>query len=136
MISVNCSNCINHCCGYNPLLTPVLLPSEEERFKDYSTKVVTPHREMFMLKKGEDENCIFLDNVTIRCNIYEQRPLECMLYPFLLDFSNGKARVKLDERFCPNLKTLEFNMDKINTILNKHEFPEDWIKGYIHLENC
>ena len=135
MIKIDCNKCNNHCCGKNPYLTSVLLPSEEERFKDHSQSVKTPYRKMQVLRKKANGNCIFLDDKTTKCTIYDKRPLECQLYPFLLDFSKGKPDVKLDERFCPHLKTLSFDKNKIYAFIQKHSFPKDWIKAYKTLDN-
>ncbi|MDF1497519.1 MAG: YkgJ family cysteine cluster protein [Patescibacteria group bacterium] len=135
MININCNDCKNHCCGSNPHLTPVLLPSEEERFKENSQIVETPFREMRTLGKKENGNCIFLDDKTTKCTIYNERPLECRLYPFLLDFSFGKPNTKLDKRFCPNLNTLYFDKDEISALIKKEQFPKDWIKAYGVLED-
>ena len=134
MININCSGCNNHCCGKNPYLTPILLPSEKKRFEKHSKKIITPHREMFLLAKKKNGNCIFLDDKTINCTIYDERPLECRLYPFLLDFSEGKPDVKLDKRFCPHLSTLKFDKEKILEMINKNEFTKVWILAYDSLQ--
>lgn len=134
MINIKCEGCRNHCCGQNIYLTPVLLPSEEQKFNDYSVIIETPYRNMRVLAKKEDGNCIFLDDKT-RCTIYDQRPLECKLYPFLLDFDFGLG-VKLDKRFCQSLGTLNFDKNLISVLLREQEFSEDWIKGYLCLEDC
>ena len=135
MIQIDCGNCNNHCCGSNPYLTPVLLPSEEEKFKKNARSVKTPYREMWTLAKKESGNCIFLDNKATRCTIYDERPLECRLYPFLLDFSKEKLDVKLDERFCPHLKTLLADKQKITALVQTQQFPKDWIEAYKTLED-
>lgn len=134
MIHIDCSGCGNHCCGRNPSLTPVLLPSEEDRFKEHSVIVRTPNRELRVLAKKENGNCVFLDDKAMRCTVYGERPLECKLYPFLLDFSKEKPDAKLDRRFCPHLRTLQFGRGKISEFIKKHSFPEDWIKAYESLE--
>lgn len=134
MISINCDECNKNCCQ-NPHLTPILLPYEEKRFKNYSRKIKTPFRDMFVLIKKNNGPCIFLDDKTKKCTTYQKRPLECTLYPFLLDFEKTKATVKLDKRFCPHIKTLKFDKEKIIAFLNKNEFPSNWIKGYLALED-
>lgn len=135
MIKINCEGCINHCCGQNNHLTPVLLPSEELKFNEKSVVVEAPYRAMRVLAKKSDGNCIFLDDKT-RCTIYDQRPLECRLYPFLLDFEFGIA-AKLDKRFCSGLESLKFDRSLISDLLKEHksEFSEDWIKAYLSMED-
>jgi Fe-S-cluster containining protein len=135
MIQINCNGCTNHCCGVNPHLTPILLPFEEAKFKKYAQRVQTPYRELWILAKKENGNCIFLNDKTIRCEIYLERPLECRLYPFLLDYSKGQPDVKLDERFCPGLKTLHSNKESISALVQKQQFPKNWIDAYKTLED-
>lgn len=129
MIKIECKGCNNSCCQ-NPNLVPVLLPTEEERFKKESKKIKTEFGDIFVLTKKENESCIFLNDETKTCTIYTDRPLECNLYPFLLNFENNTAEVKLDQRFCPHLDTLTFDNNKITDYLKKYHFPEDWIKKY------
>ena len=129
MISINCEGCSNSCCQ-NLHLTPVLLPSEEKRFKKYSRKIKIPYRDISVLAKKENGNCVLLDDRTKRCTIYDKRPLECFLYPFLLDFSKAMVSVKLDRRFCPHLATLTFGKKKLIAFVRSHQFPSDWVKSY------
>jgi Fe-S-cluster containining protein len=128
MISIDCTNCKKHCCGEIRKLRPVLLPSEEKRFKKYSDIVKMAGRDMLVLKQKKG-NCIFF-NKKKKCIIYTKRPLECRLYPFLLDFSKKQANVKLDKRFCKSLKTLAFDKRKIISYVRKHKFPREWVKEY------
>src|SRR3989344_7253100 len=137
MIKINCYGCTkpNHCCQ-NIHLTPILLPSEEAVFRVYSEKVKTPYRDMFALRKNPKDNCVFLNEDTKQCSIYNQeRPLECFLYPFLLNFSDSTPKVTLDDRFCPHIKTLEYNLSEIIIYVRNHQFPIDWIKGYDSLQD-
>lgn len=135
MIQIDCRNCNNHCCGSNPHLTPVLLPSEEEKFKKYAHCIKTSYRPVWTLAKKENGNCIFLEDEATRCTIYNERPLECRLYPFLLDFSKEKPDVKLDERFCPRLRTLLADKERIAALVQIQQFPKDWIEAYQTLED-
>jgi hypothetical protein len=136
MIQIDCSGCTNHCCGKNPNLTPVLLPCEEDDFQDSSKCVKTPYGEVRILRKKDDGNCIFLDQKTTKCTIYNTRPLECRLYPLLLDFSKAKPDVKLDTRFCPHLHNADFNQEEIADLIQRYSFPKDWIKAYESLADC
>ena len=43
--------------------------------------------------RRDKKGCFFLDKKTLRCNIYESRPLLCRLYPFkLLETREGKFK--------------------------------------------
>lgn len=126
MIRINCSNCQTRCCGEIKNLRPVLLQSEEERFKSSAEKITTKSRDIYILK--QNPNCIFYKNN--KCAVYKDRPFECQIYPFLLDFSDKKVNIKLDERFCKSLNTLKADKEKIISYLKTLNFPEDWIDAY------
>lgn len=128
MLKITCTNCNNRCCQ-NPL-TPILLVSEEEKFIDFSKLVQTAFRDMKVLKKKDNETCIFLDNEKKLCSNYENRPLECKIYPYLLDFSSGETNIKLDTRFCPSLHTLSSDVSELLDYVRGFQYSEDWIKAY------
>ena len=130
MINIQCKGCTNSCCGKNPHLTPILLPSEEEKFREHSTEIKTPFGTIRALAKKRNNYCIFLNEKTMECTNYSERPLECKLYPFLLDFDRELPDVKLDKINCPNLNTLTFDRKSIIATVRKHEFPEQWVKAY------
>lgn len=46
---------------------------------------VGDERYIMALWRDEKEGCLFLDNTTRRCTIYEARPILCRLYPFKLE---------------------------------------------------
>jgi len=129
MIIISCKGCYNNCCKH-PYLTPILLPSEEKEFEKYSRVIETPFEKIRLLQKKENGSCIFLEDKTLRCTIYEKRPLECQIYPFLLDFSNEKVNVKLDKRYCPHLKTLKFDKEELESFVNKEKLSREWIESY------
>ena len=132
-MEIDCSGCASLCCK-DPK-TPVLLPSEEEKFKELSKLVKTPFRDMYLLGKNKDGSCILLDNKTGRCKDYSNRPFECRLFPFLLDFSKG-IEAKLDVKFCPNVNSLSYSKGEVCEFIKSQNFPEEWIKGYDSLEDC
>ena len=130
-MKIDCAGCESRCCK-DPK-TPVLLPSEEEKLKKFSTIVKTKFRDMYLLGKKEDGSCIFLDDKTMKCTNYDNRPFECQLYPFLLYISETVEAV-LDINFCPNTSSLKFDEKELTDFIRKHDFPKDWLKGYNSLE--
>jgi len=44
--------------------------------------------------------CPFLNNADNKCLIYDQRPFECQLYPFLINLRKGKVLLTVDLN-CP-----------------------------------
>ncbi len=130
MIKINCKKCLKNCCGQIKNLRPILIPSEEKRFKKYSDVHITKFRKLLILKQKKNGNCIFLNDKTKRCTIYSKRPLECKIYPYLLCFQRSKPDVYLDKRYCQSLKTLKANINEIKKFILKFEFPKDWIKAH------
>lgn len=61
--------------------------------------------------EGEGYCCAFFDLHEKRCKIYEFRPFECQLYPFLINLRNNKIILTVDLN-CPyvldNLESEEF----------------------------
>jgi len=132
-MEIDCSGCASLCCK-DPK-TPVLLPSEEEKFKELSKIVKTPFREMYLLKKKENGSCILLDDSAGKCKKYDERPFECKLFPFLLDFREG-IEVKLDVGFCHNTHLFNYFKGEVTEFIRSQNFPKEWIKGYDSLEGC
>jgi Fe-S-cluster containining protein len=130
MLSIDCSSCKNHCCGKVKELRPIMMPWEEDTFKEFCDIIKKPSHEMLVLKRKSDGNCIFLDDKAVKCKIYDRRPFECMIYPLLLKFPDKKPTVVVDRRFCKNLGSLEFDEKKVLFELKKHKFPKDWIDGF------
>jgi Fe-S-cluster containining protein len=58
--------------------------------------------------QGEGFICAFLDIQHNKCKIYELRPFECQLYPFLISMRHKKILLTLDLN-CPYVK------DKLDT---------------------
>jgi len=74
-----------------------LLTADTKRVKDISPDSLEPapyyelcdqHGRFYVsgyaLKAKEDGSCIFLDNNSKRCSIYDKRPTICRLYPYML----------------------------------------------------
>jgi len=64
---------------------------------------VNGHRYIMALRRGK-KGCHFLKKSTLKCKIYEHRPLLCRLYPFkVLETSKGKYKgFKLHKKIgCP-----------------------------------
>ena len=85
------------------------------------------------LAKGGDGRCVFLDDATRSCKIYGRRPLECRIYPFLLDFDSGVG-FKLDMSVCTHLDSLNYDGKAISGLLEAQNWPEDWIKAYLSMD--
>lgn len=49
---------------------------------------------------GQGFICPFLNSLDNKCGIYDLRPFECQLYPFLINLRNGKVLLTVDLN-CP-----------------------------------
>ncbi|RLG22951.1 hypothetical protein DRN72_00370 [Methanosarcinales archaeon] len=47
--------------------------------------------------RREDNKCIFFDGGRGRCRIYQNRPIVCRTYPFMLDFEEGRIALRVFE---------------------------------------
>ncbi len=171
-VRFRCHHC-NHCCtevvclptpkdvrrivkhtGRHPLefiefLTPdEILDVDED---DPAWLHVNGHRYIMALQRDPDEGCVFLDQDTKLCSIYEARPYLCRLYPFKVEFDRdgeykgfslhkdvgcprhrdgtvGTAHLydlyEEDERWQHEYRSL---VRKFNSMRKKHRKPEDFL---------
>jgi len=90
------------CCRYNSnpsIWTANLLEEEKRRLSLERIKLLTYQGSYI---------CSFLNPESNFCRIYAQRPLECHLYPFLLNRCEGKIYLSLDSD-CP------YTLGKVNS---------------------
>lgn len=132
MISLECERCKGLCC-HHPRLTPILTPSEAVGLEYYADRIVTPQGNIHSIRKNSKGECVFYDRKQSRCKDYDARPLECRIYPFLLDFTKEEADIRLDHRFCRYLDSLEFDRSALIKLVRSYDFPKDWILSYNHL---
>jgi len=118
------------CCRFKEMHSawaPCLL---EEEIQDLLDKKIPPaaiSSEKMLLLIPEPEGgqyiCPFLNRQDNKCKIYEFRPFECQLYPFLIAFRNKKVLLTVDIN-CPyiaqHLKSQEFKqyVDYLARFLN------------------
>ncbi|MDD4939311.1 MAG: YkgJ family cysteine cluster protein [Candidatus Omnitrophica bacterium] len=106
------------CCRFKKLdsaWSPCLL---EEEIQDLLDKKIPPacisaNKKLMPIPDPAEEGfiCPFLRAEDNRCKIYDFRPFECRLYPFLINLRKGRVVLTLDLN-CPyvteNLKKEEF----------------------------
>ena len=91
------------CCRYNQIdsvWAPCLLDKE---IQDLLNRKIPPasisidRRIVPILNPGKDNFiCAFLDPQDNQCKIYDFRPFECQLYPFLINLRNKKVILTVD----------------------------------------
>lgn len=104
MITLNCEVCKENCCGKNvDVNAPILLPHEVPKFD--VDDLNTNNGIIYRIKRGDDGNCKFFSGG--RCGIYDRRPTECKIYPYIFqyDSDNNSVYVKLHDR-CPQSKII------------------------------
>ena len=127
-IQTSCQGC--HCCG-KQLLRPILLPEESKQFPDGQIELLTTAiGQVATLAKGKDGNCIFFTDGA--CSIYNRQPLECQLYPYVLDFSgwNGYPPDLRLHSGCVQLSKLTGDIDAVWHEVSKIEFNPEWVSIY------
>lgn len=111
-ICLNCQACCRYNC--NPSIWAPILLAEEKRELNLQNIELLAFQDSYI--------CRFLNPEDNRCQIYAQRPLECRLYPFLLNRSEGKIYLSVDLN-CPFVK------EKIKS--KEFKSYSDYLIGYL-----
>lgn len=125
-VSMDCTQCANHCCGLMPHCRAVLMPWETP---GQFFGLVERHGKIYVLKRRKDGLCIFFENG--RCSAYERRPLECRLFPFKLKFDRHNVRLEVDQRCKHHMLFSQLSANRLMTGLAGYKFPVPWIWSYI-----
>ncbi len=115
-----CNACVGKfdcCCNCEDIDMPILLPFEIETISKKTKENVNQFAEkksnnLFQMKrKGGINNgeCFFFKNN--QCSIYENRPLDCRLFPFDFKEINGEYWMVYYNKVC---KAIPTNDDEIN----------------------
>lgn len=108
---LNCSVCKNHCCGQNSdVHAPIILPHE---INNFDSADLTDENGVFQLKRAENGFCKFL-NENKQCTIYENRPLECRLYPWIMRFDGNGVSLELHDGCEQKDRVNPFNITDID----------------------
>lgn len=113
-----CLKC-RQCCRFSAMDSVWLPCLLEEEMQDLLDKKDLPAVSISLKRKiqplpnpqGDGFICPFLDAQDNKCKIYNTRPFECQLYPFLISIRGKKVILTVDLN-CPfvkdNLRTKEF----------------------------
>ncbi|MBL7151578.1 MAG: YkgJ family cysteine cluster protein [Candidatus Omnitrophica bacterium] len=105
-----CLNC-RRCCRFsdsNSVWLPCLLNEEIESFADKpgipAVSISADKRIVPVANSAQDGFlCPFLNTGDNKCRIYEARPFECRLYPFLINLRDRKVLLTVDLN-CPYIR--------------------------------
>jgi len=125
-----CSRCSDNCCTR---FYAVLLPEEEEEFKESSFEIETGRGAVRCIGSVGGKPCPYLSKEGY-CTVYERRPLDCRLWPVLVyvDFSTRERVIYLDLE-CPAVKEGKVSASLIKQIvkaLMEIDFDEEWLEKY------
>jgi Fe-S-cluster containining protein len=98
------------CCRFkeqDSVWSPCLLDEEIQDFLDKNIPPLCLSLDKKLMPipnpQGEGYICSLFDAQVNKCKIYEFRPLECRLYPFLISLRNKKVLLTVDLN-CPYIK--------------------------------
>lgn len=104
-----CLKCLG-CCRFaqqNSCWLPSLLNAEIDKLirRYIPPVIVSSEKSIIAIPSPRDNNyvCPFLSLEDNKCKIYDLRPFECQLYPFLIHKNKGEIFLSLDLR-CPFAK--------------------------------
>ncbi|MGC8983240.1 MAG: YkgJ family cysteine cluster protein [Desulfurococcaceae archaeon] len=125
-----CAGCTSNCCKR---FYAVLLPEEEELFKDSSFTLQTPKGPVKCLGSHSGAPCPYLDP-SGRCLVYKERPLDCRAWPVLvyIDFETRERVVYLDLD-CPAAREGRIPkelIDKIVNVMKELDLDDEWLERY------
>jgi len=124
-----CSSC-QGCCRYkeiNSVWAPCLLDEEMQGLLDKKipSVAISPGRKLMLLPHPQKDSyiCPFLNIQDNKCQIYDFRPFECQLYPFLINLRGRKV-----------ILTVDLNCPYIQDNLKKQEFKEyaEYLTAYLN----
>lgn len=94
--SKTCEICATKCCTSEPVFLTQYDIEKISKVTGFSVKDIYLTREqnskLIKLMRFKNGACMFFDQGTGRCRIYESRPLDCQLFPLDIDFQNGEYR--------------------------------------------
>lgn len=109
LLCFECTQC-GRCCGNESgyvLLTELDFLQiqkhffEVENWNDYLHWVLLGDGEYLSLKEQGNYDCIFLEEKG--CSIYQDRPMQCRLYPFWNSVIKSEYSWKKESRYCPGI---------------------------------
>lgn len=124
-----CLKCQGCCRFQDPgsVWSPCLLDEEIQEFLDKSFAFVSisADRRIQPIPNPDQEGfvCPFLNIKDNKCQVYDFRPFECQLYPFLISIRDKKVLLTLDPN-CPyarqklNSKEFKDYTDRLTAFLN------------------
>lgn len=126
----NCNLCINCCMEFDKMNSPVLNKEEVELIsKDYNDFSISIKDNLYRLKTVDNKCIFYIDD---RCIIYNNRPLDCRLYPFDIIKKDNKYLLVLYKLNCIDMDSFINNIYLIDSIIEK---IKPWIVEFTNEDN-
>lgn len=104
-----CNSCVGKfdcCCNCESIDMPILLPFEvkkiavysRKKIEDFAIKLTSNLYQMRRVDDNEKKGCIFFQNN--QCSIYNERPLDCRLFPFDFREIDGEYWLVYYDQIC------------------------------------
>ncbi|MFA5150039.1 MAG: YkgJ family cysteine cluster protein [Candidatus Omnitrophota bacterium] len=125
----SCLKC-QGCCRFKEMdsaWVPCLLEEEAQDLigKDIPPAYINMQRKIRPVPnpRGEGFICAFFESRDNKCRIYNMRPFECQLYPFLINLRHQKV-----------ILTIDLNCPYVNGKINTREFKEyaEYLAAYLN----
>lgn len=115
-----CNSCIGKfdcCCNCEKIDMPILLPFEVEKIRRITKKGIDSFcvkltNNLYQMKRkndDEEKECYFFDNN--KCSIYEDRPIDCRMFPFDFKEINGEYWVIYYNKVCQAIPSKKEEID-------------------------
>jgi Fe-S-cluster containining protein len=130
------SLCPKKCCKCEEMEPLVLLP-EEARYWNYPKSIISKFRislHGFHFLTEEDHHCPFFMNN--HCSNYQERPIDCRMFPLYPIFCDSDSKVGSASTYCPKVNYLPENfkmavMGVTETL--SQDMPIEWKVFYNHI---
>ncbi len=138
-IQNGCYDVCNHCCvggrccsSFDIINSPVLNNDEMTKIREILNSdefYIAVDKNIYKLKTNNNK-CIFLKNG--RCSIYENRPLDCRLYPFDIIKKDSKYYLILYQLDCTSDYKIVDDVNCVNNLIDK---IRPWIEDFTDNRN-
>jgi len=128
--SKKCLACKGCCIFDNPneeKIAPVFTTREIQRIETAKRKLIEKRIDgVFQAKLircvlSEFKKCAFLEEGSHACQIYDNRPLDCELWPFVLGYDRKDKSISLwvvSSEMCPAVETTDITPDLVDQLIS------------------
>ena len=118
------------CCCFNDIKS-VWRPHVIDSEKFIESDNVDSDHYVKAVSEGDCIKCVFLNLEDHKCKVYSSRPIECIIYPFLMIREKDDVKVSV-HLSCPHIQEV-LNGDKLSIFTDKVKdyFAKEKVKEFI-----